>query len=513
MYAEIKTVAFIGIEAKPVDVQVQVASGLPAFNIVGLADKAVAESRERVRAALNSLGLGLPPKRITVNLAPADLPKIGSHYDLPIALGLMAATGAIPTDQLSRFMVIGELSLDAGISKVVGALPASIGANRLDLGLICPEGCGSEAAWASDEMEILSPPHLLNLVNHFKGTQLLSPPNPAVEKVSVQQLCISDIKGQEGAKRALEITAAGGHNLLMVGPPGAGKSMLASRLPSILPPLSAEEMLEVSMIQSLAGELIGGKLSEQRPFRSPHHSATMAALVGGGSKPRPGEVALAHHGVLFLDELPEFSAQVLDSLRQPLETGETSIARANHRITYPSNIQLIAAMNPCRCGKAFDPGYACSRGKNCAERYQSRISGPLLDRIDLQIEVPAISALDLMDETPTETSAQMSARVTKARIIQIERYKGYDNTAMMLNATCPASVLEKVASPKGEARELLQKAAEKLHLSARGFHKTLRVARTLADLEDETEINRNHIAEALAYRGETHSKMNEAVPI
>lgn len=504
MYAEVKTVAFIGIEARPVDVQVQVAAGLPAFNIVGLADKAVAESRERVRAALNALGLGMPPKRITVNLAPADLPKIGSHYDLPIALGLMAATGAIAPDMLEGFTVIGELALDGAIMPVVGALPAAIGANRGSNGLICPAACGPEAAWASDDMTILAAPHLLNLVNHFKGTQLLTPPRPADAAADDEkpQLDIADIKGQEGAKRALEIAAAGGHNLLMCGPPGAGKSMLAARLPSILPQLSPEEMLEVSMIQSLAGELMGGRLSRSRPFRAPHHSATMAALVGGGSKPRPGEVALAHHGVLFLDELPEFSSQVLDSLRQPLESGETAIARANHRITYPSKIQLIAAMNPCRCGRAYEPGFACGKGANCAERYQARLSGPLLDRIDLQIEVPAVTALDLLDDQPGESSETIRARVNQARAIQRQRFTSLSDDPAMLNATCPAAILEQITIPTEEGRALLKDAATKLQLSARGFHKALRVARTLADLEGRENVARAHIAEALSYRGE-----------
>ncbi len=346
MYARVSTVAFEGIEARAVDVQVQIGPGLPAFNIVGLADKAVAESRERVRSALNAMGFGLPPKRITVNLAPADLPKEGSHYDLPIVLGLMAATGTISPEQLEDYSVIGELSLDGSISHVVGGLPAAIGANGLGKGLICPQSCGAEVAWASEDMAILAPPHVLALVNHFKGLQTLSRPEPAIENVKTDLPDLKDIKGQESAKRALEIAAAGGHNLLMIGPPGSGKSMLASRLPSILPPLEPKEMLEVSMIQSLAGELAGGRLGRQRPFRAPHHSASMAALVGGGTKPRPGEVALAHMGVLFLDELPEFNPQVLDSLRQPLETGETVIARANHRIAYPSRIQLVAAMNP-----------------------------------------------------------------------------------------------------------------------------------------------------------------------
>ena len=363
MVSRVSTIAFQGIEAVPVDVQVMIAPGKIGMQIVGLPDKAVAESRERVQAALHASGLSMPPKKVTVNLAPADLPKEGSHYDLPIALSLMAALGAIPGDALGGFVVLGELSLDGTIAQVAGALPAAIGANAMGKGLICPHASGPEAAWAGADVEILAPRSLIAIANHFRGTQVLSRPEARIREPASNLPDLADIKGQESAKRALEVAAAGGHNLLMSGPPGSGKSMLAQRLPSILPPLSPKELLEVSMIASIAGELSGGKLSDRRPFRSPHHSASMAAMVGGGLRVRPGEASLAHHGVLFLDELPEFAAPVLDSLRQPLETGECVIARANTRVSYPSRIQLVAAMNPCRCGMAGEPGYRCARGE------------------------------------------------------------------------------------------------------------------------------------------------------
>src|ERR1700761_1188454 len=505
MVQRVSTVSFEGIEVRPVDVQVQVAPGMPAFNIVGLPDKAVSEARERVRSALTASGLALPSRRITVNLAPADVPKEGSHYDLPIALGRMAAIGAIPHDALAGFTVLGELGLDGSIAPVAGVLPAAIGANARSEGLMCPAACGPEAAWASPDIEIISAASLIQLANHFKGTQVLSRPQPKILEINGPMLDLSDIKGQESAKRALEVAAAGGHKLLMCGLPGSGKSMLAARLPSILPPLAPSELLEVSMVASVAGEIKGGALTNRRPFRAPHHSASMPALVGGGLHARPGEISLAHHGVLFLDELPEFGPQALDSLRQPLETGEVSIARANHRVTYPARFMLVAAMNPCRCGRASEPGFSCRRGPNtrCAADYQSRISGPLLDRIDLHIEVPAVTAADLILPPPAEGSREVAARVALARDRQAARYAAIGLSHIRSNAAVSGTVLEDVARPDASGLALLREAADAMRLSARGYHRVLRVARTLADLDGIDKVGRVHLAEALSYRALT----------
>lgn len=500
MVSRVTTLAFQGIEALPVDVQVQLSPGLPAFTIVGLPDKAVGESRERVRAALHASGLALPPKRITINLAPADLPKEGSHYDLPIALGLMAAIGAIPADMLSGYVALGELALDGSLAKISGALPAAIAAHGQDKGLICPSLCGAEAAWAGDDVDILAPASLISLANHFKGSQVLSRPEPGLASEADDLPDLIDIKGQEMGKRALEIAAAGGHNLLMVGPPGSGKSMLASRLPSILPTLDARELLDVSMIHSLAGLLDTGALSSARPFRAPHHSASMAALVGGGLRARPGEVSLAHNGVLFLDELPEFQPAVLDALRQPIENGTAVIARANHRVSYPSRCQVVAAMNPCRCGMAGEPGHSCKRGARCAHDYQARVSGPFLDRIDLHIDIPAVTAMDLIMPPPKETSADVRARVAAARHIQRQRYASLGDTQTTNNAGCSPRLIEQVAQPDAEGLALLRQAAETMRLSARAYHRILKVARTLADLDGGVPVQKLHLAEALSYR-------------
>ena len=498
MVAKVRTVAFHGVEVIEVETQVTIVSGLPAFRVVGLPDKAVAESRERVRAALAALGLALPPKRITVNLAPADVVKEGSHFDLPIALALLAAMEVLPLEELGCYTALGELALDGSLTSVAGVLLAALAAASRRSGIICPAGCGGEAAWAG-EIEIIAAPNLLAIVNHFKGTQLLPPPEPRLAASLSAGLDLRDVKGQESAKRALEIAAAGGHNLLMVGPPGAGKSMLAARLPGILPPLEPAEALELGMIQSVAGGFRGGELSRERPFRDPHHSASLPALVGGGPRARPGEISLAHQGILFLDELPEFNRAALEALRQPLETGRVSVARAQGHVTYPARFQLVAAMNPCRCGHFAEA--PCGRAPRCAEDYQARLSGPLLDRIDLHIDVRAVPSGDLALPPPAEGSAAVARRVAAARARQAARYGPLPaERRIRTNAEADGVLLDQIASPEAGGRALLLRAAERLRLSARGYHRVLRVARTLADLEGSTNVARRHVAEALSYR-------------
>ncbi|GHT90591.1 ATPase AAA [Alphaproteobacteria bacterium] len=499
MHASIKTVSFLGISTIGIDVQIQMLSGLPAFMIVGLPDKTVAESRERIRACLYSMGISLPSKRITVNLAPADVQKEGSHYDLPIALALLAAMGIISQDDICNVVALGELSLNGNISRVPGILPAAIWAKSNDKIIVCPEECAQEAAW-SGESSILAPRSLLSMINHFNGEQILPKItlNNDVDRTSgvTNYGCMSDIKGQMVAKRAMEIAAAGGHNVLMLGPPGVGKSLIASRVPGILPPFSSEEALEVTMIHSLAGQISETGLVSERPYRSPHHSASLASIVGGGMHAKPGEISLAHRGVLFLDELPEFSRATLESLRQPLETGKVTISRANNHITYPARIQLIAAMNPCRCGYLGVSGKECNQAPKCGKDYLRKISGPLLDRIDIFLDVPDVKISDFaQSKEDIESSSAIRKRVMSARDIQANRYEGMP---IKTNAEADGQELEKYIVEN--AQEILYKCVDKARISARGYYRVLKLARTLADLEQCDCIQSDHVYESMSYR-------------
>ncbi|MCO8061025.1 YifB family Mg chelatase-like AAA ATPase [Acinetobacter lwoffii] len=491
-FAKIYTRGLLGLHAPLIEVEVHVSSGMPSLTIVGLPEAAVRESKDRVRSAILNSGFQFPTKRLTINLAPADLPKDGSRLDLPIALGILVASGQLPEDCTEYLEFIGELALDGQLRPVSGTLSIAIACQSDQHQLILP-GPNAQEACQLPDFKVFAANHLKEVCEHLSQTQRL----PHVEASSPNtdhfyKFDLADVKGQLRPRRALEIAAAGGHSLLFRGPPGTGKTVLASRLASILPPLKTQENLEVASIYSVAN---ANHPFGQRPFRAPHHTASAVALVGGGSHPKPGEITLAHLGVLFLDELPEFDRKVLEVLRQPLEAKEIVISRASRQITFPANFQLVAAMNPCPCGYAFNQDIRCQCSPESIKRYQNRISGPLLDRIDLHIDVPPLQAHELQDNRPTENSETVRQRVIAAYEIQMQR----QNT---LNMSLSPKQLEQYAALDQSAQNMLEMAQQKLNLSARGYHRVLRVARTIADLNQSPDIQSQHLSEALSYRGQ-----------
>ena len=502
MLARIRSAAVLGIDAYPVDVEVDITNGLPSFSTVGLPQGAVKEGRERVGAALVNAGFSFPLRRITVNLAPADIRKNGSAFDLPIALGILVASGQLPEDRLRNQMVLGEVGLEGDLRPVRGALSMALAARAAhQTGVLLPHANVPEAS-VVEGVDVCGARTLLEACAHLSG-QLIPPARADMATLMAvsnsDQADFSDVRSQAAAKRALEVAAAGSHNILLIGAPGAGKTMLARRIPSILPSMSLEEALETTKIHSVAGTLPPGQsLLTVRPFRAPHHTISDAGLIGGGSSPRPGEVSLAHGGVLFLDELPEFRRNVLEVLRQPLEDGVVTLSRAAMSLTYPARFMLAAAMNPCPCGYSGDPTHSCNCGPLAIERYRSRISGPLLDRIDIHLEVPAVAYGDIVGEQSGETSAVIRARVEQARAVQRDRFR--DQPGVHANAHMSTRDLRRHCRLSQPVEAMLRQAVTRLGLSARAYHRVLKIARTIADLAGAAELSTAHVSEAIQYR-------------